>query len=148
VSLSKIASDLGADRRRKKEPIMQIRVARPTDKLAEVVAFYRDGMGLPVIAHFENHDGYSGVILGTPIDDVHLELTRTEAGSPCPAPTKDNLLVFYIPEDKMFAEAVKRMKDHGYQPIEPENPYWKDKSCTFEDPDGWRVVIYHGEAFR
>ena len=127
---------------------MQIRVARPTDKLAEIVAFYRDGMGLPVIAHFENHDGYSGVILGTPTDHVHLEFTRTEAGSPCPAPTKDNLLVFYIPKDKVFAEAVKRMKDHGYQPIEPENPYWKDKSCTFEDPDGWRMVIYHGEAFR
>jgi catechol 2,3-dioxygenase-like lactoylglutathione lyase family enzyme len=125
---------------------MQIRVARPTDKLAQVVAFYRDGMGLPVIAHFENHDGYSGVILGTPTDQVHLEFTCTEAGSPCPAPTKDNLLVFYISEDRVFAEAVKRMKDHGYQPVEPENPYWRDKSCTFEDPDGWRTIIYHGEA--
>jgi hypothetical protein len=29
------------------------------------------------------------------------------------------LLVFYIPEDKVFAEAVKRMEDHGYQQIEP-----------------------------
>jgi catechol 2,3-dioxygenase-like lactoylglutathione lyase family enzyme len=126
---------------------MQIRVARPTDKLAEVVTFYRDGMGLPMIAHFESHAGYSGVILGTPTDHFHLEFTHAEAGSPCPAPTKDNLLVFYIPEDKVYAEAVKRMKDHGYQPVEPENPYWKDKSYTFEDPDGWRMVIYRGEAF-
>ena len=125
---------------------MQIRVARPTDKLGEVVAFYRDGLGLPVIAHFENHSQYSGVILGTPIENVHLEFTHAEAGSPCPAPSKDNLLVFYIPQDRLFAEAVKRMKDHGYQPSEPENPYWKDKSLTFEDPDGWRTVVYHGEA--
>lgn len=37
--------------------IMQIRVARPTDKLTEVVTSYHDGMCLPVIAHFENHAG-------------------------------------------------------------------------------------------
>jgi catechol 2,3-dioxygenase-like lactoylglutathione lyase family enzyme len=126
---------------------MQIRVARPTDKLADVVAFYRDAVGLPLIAHFEGHHGYSGVIPGKPTDHVHLEFTHHEAGSPCPAPTKDNLLVFYIPQDKLFAEAVKRMKDHGYEPVEPENPYWKDTGCTFEDPDGRRVVIYHGAAF-
>ncbi len=126
---------------------MQIRVARPTDKLSKVVAFYGDGLGLPVIAEFENHAGYSGVILGTPTDRFHLEFTQTEAGSPCPAPTRDNLLVFYHPEDEAFGEAVKRMTDHGHQPVEPENPYWKGKSYTFEDPDGWRVVIYHGQAF-
>jgi hypothetical protein len=87
-------------------------------------------------------------MLGTPTDHFHLELTHAEAGSPCPAPTKDNLLVFYIPEDKAYAEAVKRMREHGYEPVDPENPYWKDKSYTFEDPDGWRMVIYHGQAFR
>ena len=126
---------------------MQIRVARPTDKLADVVAFYRDALGLPVIAHFENHHGYCGVILRTPADHLHLEFTHHEAGSPCPAPSKDNLLVFYIPQDKLFAEAVARMKGHGHQPVAPENPYWQPRSFTFEDPDGWRVVLYHGEAF-
>jgi hypothetical protein len=29
----------------------------------------------------------------------------------------------------------------GYSPVEPENPYWSGKSVTFEDPDGWRVVL-------
>ena len=126
---------------------MQIRVARPTDKLAEVVRFYRDGMGLPVIAHFEDHAGYSGVILGTPAGDFHLEFTHAAAGSPGPAPSKDNLLVFYIPEDKAHGEALRRLKVYGYQTVEPENPYWKETSDTFEDPDGWRVVLYHGDAF-
>jgi hypothetical protein len=42
---------------------------------------------------------------------------------------------------------VKRLHDQGHAPVEPENPYWEDKSLTFEDPDGWRVVIYRGEAF-
>ncbi|WP_425293855.1 hypothetical protein [Microvirga pakistanensis] len=25
--------------------------------------------------------------------------------------------------------------------FEPENPYWLGQSVTFEDPDGWRVVL-------
>ncbi|MNE75119.1 hypothetical protein D3C80_1712480 [compost metagenome] len=34
-----------------------------------------------------------------------------------------------------------RMQRHGYQPVEPENPYWLERSFTYADPDGWRVVI-------
>lgn len=126
---------------------MQIRIARPTDKLQEVVAFYRDALGLPVIGHFEDHAGYSGVMLRIPTDHVHLEFTHAETGSPCPAPTRDNLLVFYIPDDTAYAEAVNRMQSQGHSPVEPENPYWKNASLTFEDPDGWRVVLYRGPAF-
>lgn len=29
----------------------------------------------------------------------------------------------------------------GYVPVEPENPYWLERSLTYADPDGWRVVI-------
>jgi hypothetical protein len=32
----------------------RIRIARPTDQLASVVAFYRDALGLRVIGHFES----------------------------------------------------------------------------------------------
>lgn len=126
---------------------MQIRVARPTDKLKEVVSFYRDALGMPVIAQFENHAGYSGVIFGMPRERFHLEFTHAEAGSPCPAPSKDNLLVLYMPDSEAYAKAVERLHEQGHAPVEPENPYWKDKSLTFEDPDGWRVVIYRGRAF-
>ncbi len=126
---------------------LQIRFARPTDKLSEVVSFYRDGLGMPVIGHFENHAGYSGVMLGMPNEQVHLEFTHGEGGSPCPAPTKDNLVVIYIPDPQTYTEALKQMRDQGHMPVAPENPYWKDKSETFEDPEGWRVVLYNGEAF-
>jgi catechol 2,3-dioxygenase-like lactoylglutathione lyase family enzyme len=126
---------------------MQIRIARPTDKLDQVVGFYHDGLGFPIISHFERHAGYSGVMLGMPTDQVHLEFTHEDAGSPCPAPTKDNLLVLYL-ADEAHARLVQRMKDHGYEPVAPENPYWKNDSLTFEDPDGWRVVIYRGPPFQ
>jgi catechol 2,3-dioxygenase-like lactoylglutathione lyase family enzyme len=126
---------------------MQIRVARPTNKLQEVVAFYRDALGLPVIGQFEDHAGYSGVMLGLPDEGCHLEFTQADTGSPCAAPTKDNLLVLYLSDLQAHMDLVNRLQDHGHTPVEPENPYWKDRSQTFEDPDGWRVVVYHGNAF-
>lgn len=127
---------------------MQIRVARPTDKLEEVIAFYRDGLGLPVIGHFEEHAGYTGVMFGMPDDRFHLEFTHAELGSPCPAPSKDNLLVFYMPNLQDHLASVKRLEQNGHRSVEPENPYWKSHSKTFEDPDGWRVVLYCGNAFQ
>lgn len=120
---------------------VQVRVARPTDKLREVVRFYRDGLGLEVIGSFEGHDGYSGVMLGLPGRDYHLEFTEHEEGSPCPAPSKDNLLVFYIPDEEAVGRLVERLASMNHSPVAPENPYWAAKGVTFEDPDGWRVVL-------
>ena len=122
-------------------PAVQFRIARPTDKLDEVVRFYRDGLGLEVIGSFENHARYSGVMLGMPGREYHLEFTTHTEASPALAPTKDNLLVFYIPEADAIRSLAERLNGMGYFEVEPENPYWKEKGKTFEDPDGWRVVL-------
>lgn len=76
-----------------------------------------------------------------PHTDYHLEFTSHQDGSPCPAPTKDNLLVFYIENKDEIMHVVNRLAQMGYNEVEPENPYWKDKGVTIEDPDGWRVVF-------
>ena len=127
-------------------PAVQVRIARPTSRLNEVVRFYRDGLGLKVIGSFEEHAGYSGVMLGLPGHEYHLEFTSHSEGSPCPAPTKDNLLVFYIPDKG----AIDRLTDHlgrmGHFAVAPENPYWAERGVTFEDPDGWRVVLMNTEG--
>lgn len=121
----------------------RVRVARPTDQLAQVTAFYRDGIGLDIIAHFEDHAGYDGVIFGMPDASYQLEFTQHRAGSPCPAPTHDNLLVFYIAEQATIDAIVQRLHQMGYDPVPPENPYWQGKGLTIPDPDGWRVVLFH-----
>jgi catechol 2,3-dioxygenase-like lactoylglutathione lyase family enzyme len=122
-------------------PVAQLRIARPTNRLGEVVRFYRDGLGLEVIGSFEDHAGYSGVMLGLPGHEYHLEFTSHIDGSPCPAPTKDNLLVFYIPDGEAITRLTKRLNIIGYFAVQPENPYWQQKGTTFEDPDGWRIVL-------
>ena len=121
----------------------QVRIARPTDCLAEVVSFYRDALGLDEIASFEGHAGYEGVMLALPGRRDHLEFTHHESGSPCPAPTKDNLLVFYVADEGAIRQMAARLERHGHEEVEPENPYWAEGGLTFEDPDGWRVVLMH-----
>jgi hypothetical protein len=39
---------------------MQLRIARHTERLEELVRFYRDGLGLAEIGGFRDHDGYHG----------------------------------------------------------------------------------------
>lgn len=127
-------------------PVVQVRVARPTSRLQEVVRFYRDGLGLDEIGSFKGHDGYDGVMLGLPDATYHLEFTQHKDGSDCPAPSKDNLLVFYIEDDEAIASIVARMHGRGHEPVTPENRYWAEKGITFEDPDGWRVVLMNTQG--
>ncbi|CDO09900.1 VOC family protein [Mycolicibacterium cosmeticum] len=128
--------------------VAQIRVARPTDRLAEVQRFYAEHLGLPVIYRFEDHDGYTGVMLGLPGTEYHLEFTTHVDGSPCPAPTLDNLLVLYFHGEAAMYDVVERLAAAGHEPVEPENPYWtKVGALTFEDPDRWRVVLVPRRVF-
>jgi catechol 2,3-dioxygenase-like lactoylglutathione lyase family enzyme len=123
-------------------PVVQVRVARHTARLNEIVGFYRDGLGLEEIASFEGHAGYSGVMLGLPGHSYHLEFTEhEEQEAPCPAPSKDNLLVFYIPDVEVINRVAARLRGMGHEPVPPENPYWQEKGLTFEDPEGWRIVL-------
>ncbi|WP_308194715.1 GNAT family N-acetyltransferase [Pseudonocardia kujensis] len=123
-------------------PLGQVRVARPTDRLDEVVAFYRDGLGLPELGRFAGHAGYRGVLLGLPGAGHHLEFTHHDDGSPGPAPTRDNLLVLYLGDRAAVDRVAAGLAGRGHHPVTAENPYWTALGAvTVEDPDGWRVVL-------
>ncbi|WP_410983367.1 VOC family protein [Bacillus cereus] len=122
---------------------IRFRIARPTDKFEEVITFYEEGLGLKRIGEFHNHEGYDGIMFGLPDAEYHLEFTRHTNGSPCPAPTKDNLLVFYMPDKDEITKISQRLYALGYEEVEPENPYWKENGITIEDPDGWRIVLMY-----
>ncbi len=127
-------------------PVTQVRVARPTDKLDEVVRFYSEGLGLKIIGSFQEHEGYAGVLLGLPGNEYHLEFTQHSQGSACPAPSRDNLLVLYIANAEAIERIASRLSAMGYRGVHPANPYWKEKGLTIEDPDGWRVVLMNGSG--
>ena len=118
-----------------------LRVARPTDRLDEVVRFYMDGLGLARLGAFDDHDGFDGVMLGVPGGAYHLEFTRKRGHIVGRAPTSDNLLVFYLPDEQQWQDSVNRMISAGYEPVPSFNPYWDVRGRTYEDHDGYRIVL-------
>lgn len=118
-----------------------LRVARPTDDLTAVIKFYRDGLGFEVLYEFKDHDGFDGVMLGRKGTAYHLEFTRKRGHAVGRAPTEDNLLVFYLPDETEWRAVVARLEKAAHKPVKAFNPYWDKKGKTFEDPDGYRVVL-------
>lgn len=118
-----------------------LRIARPTDNMPEVVRFYRDGLGFEVIGSFEDHAGFDGVMLGHSRLAYHLEFTHHRGHQAGRAPSEENLLVFYLPELDEWQLAVDRMIAQGYEPVASYNPYWDKRGKTFEDADGYRIVL-------
>jgi GNAT superfamily N-acetyltransferase/catechol 2,3-dioxygenase-like lactoylglutathione lyase family enzyme len=116
---------------------MQLRVARHTEHSDEVVAFYRDGLGLTEIGSFRGHDGYDGVFLEVPGTNAHLEFTAG-GGHVAPSPHPESLLVLYLGNAEAARAVASRL---GVDAIAPANPYWADHGTTFQDPDGFRVVL-------
>lgn len=121
--------------------VPKLRVARPTNELAPLVHFYRDGLGLTELSAFTNHEGFDGVMLGHPQAPYHLEFTVQHGHFALPAPSVEHLLVFYLPSHAEWQAAVERLQTQGYAPVEAHNPYWDRQGCTFQDPDGYRIVL-------
>ena len=118
-----------------------LRVARATDHLNEVVRFYTGGLGLKLLGSFEDHEGFDGVMIGIEDGPYHFEFTRQRGQVAGRASTEDSLLVFYLPDEAEWKAAVDRMTAAGYEPVPSYNPYWDRQGRTYEDPDGYRVVL-------
>jgi catechol 2,3-dioxygenase-like lactoylglutathione lyase family enzyme len=120
-----------------------LRIAHLSRDLATVVKFYRDGLGFEVLYEFRDHDGFDAVMLGRKDAAYHLAFVHKVGHEVRQAPTDDNLLVFYLPDADEWQRAVTRLEELGHQPVKAFNPYWDKKGKTFEDPDGYRVVLQH-----
>lgn len=118
-----------------------VRIARPVSDLARSTAIYRDGLGIDVLGRFDDHDGFDGAMLGPAEGDWHVELTHCRTHPVHPQPTPEDLLVLYLPDAGDWRSACDRMLAAGFVAAPSFNPYWDRRGRTFEDPDGYRVVI-------
>jgi Glyoxalase/Bleomycin resistance protein/Dioxygenase superfamily len=120
-----------------------MRVARPTDNLAAIAEMYAQGLGFTVLAEFQDHRGFDGIILGHRKQPYHLEFTSQRGHQVGKAPTQDHLLVFYIPDQDDWEAGCAQMESAGFREVPSYNPYWEVQGKTFEDLDGYRVVLQH-----
>lgn len=118
-----------------------LRIARPTDNLPEIKEMYMKGLGFELLGEFEDHDGFDGAIIGLKKHNYHLEFTHHRGTTVGRAPTKDNLLVFYFVDKESWQENCQLMTAAGFKEVASYNPYWDEAGKTFEDLDGYRVVL-------
>ena len=118
-----------------------LRVARATDHLQVIAEMYQKGLGLDVLSHFEDHEGFDGIMLGNEDMSYHFEFTHHHGHIVGKASTQDNLLVFYAPDKIKWDERCKQMLAAGFKQVNSYNPYWDKSGRTFEDVDGYRVVL-------
>jgi catechol 2,3-dioxygenase-like lactoylglutathione lyase family enzyme len=123
---------------------LHVRIARPVSDLRRARAMYCEGLGLRVIASFENHEGFDGVMLGLAGASFHFEFTQCTAHPVPPSPTPEDLAVFYIAVPAEWRSTCASMVAAGFRQVASFNPYWDRRGRTFEDPDGYRVVLQNG----
>ena len=123
------------------KPGSTMRVARPTDNLAAIAEMYARGLGFEVLAAFKDHRGFDGVIVGHPKQPYHIEFTSQREHEVGKAPSQDHLLVFYVPDKDEWEASCAQMISAGFREVPSYNPYWDLQGRTFEDIDGYRVVL-------
>ena len=62
-----------------------------------------------------------------------------------PTPTVEDLAVLYFKDRVEWEAACARMLLAGFARVTSFNPYWELNGQTFEDPDGYRVVLQNAE---
>ena len=128
--------------------VVAMRVARPTSDLARIRRFYEGAVGLMVVWTFKDHDGFDGVIFGSPEAQWQLEIVSTPHRI-APRPTIEDALVLYFKDavDSLQVAARLRAEDTAEVPADDPklNPYWpRNGALTFIDPDGYRLIISPG----
>ncbi len=126
-------------------PTSVMRVARPTDNLQAIGKMYAEGLGFEILAQFEGHSDFDGIVLGHKKHPYHLEFTQEQGTSVGKAPTPENLVVFYIPDSNEWEAACSRIQAAGFNQVRSHNPYWDVVGKTYEDLDGYRIVLQNRE---
>src|SRR2546427_45028 len=62
-----------------------------------------------------------------------------------PAPTVEDLAVFYTPAESEWQATCASMLAAGFTQVTAFNPYWEVRGRTYEDRDGYRIVLQQAE---
>jgi catechol 2,3-dioxygenase-like lactoylglutathione lyase family enzyme len=117
-----------------------LRFARASANYDATVAFYRDVVGLPVVAEFTDSFGEDGTVFGLPSVHVQVEIVRSKDAAPDVDPFDQ--LVFYLSGPVAATGAAAPLEEAGAPRDPSPHPYWTSRGATiYLDPDGRRVVF-------
>ena len=118
-----------------------LRIARPVSNIQKSCDMYCIGLNISIMGKFEDHAGFDGVILGASGVDYHFEFTYCRTHPVLPMPTSEDVSVFYIPVKTEWEAVCNRMLKAGFEIVDSFNPYWEVNGRTFQDHDGYRIVL-------
>jgi hypothetical protein len=118
-----------------------LRIAHPVTDLQRAASMYKLGLTLDEVGSFADHQGFDGVMLGSRDGHYHFEFTYCRTHPVSPSPTPEDLLVFYVPEQDPWSQRCSLMLQAGFAEVQSFNPYWDRHGRSFQDFDGYRVVI-------
>ncbi|MDV7103410.1 glyoxalase [Vibrio sp. TH_r3] len=118
-----------------------LRVARMTDNLVEISDMYKKALGFDVLSEYKDEDGFDAIVLGHKNHSYHLEFTTKPESSDKDFQVADTYMVFYMPDTREWEWVCRSMIEAGFKYVEARNPYWKRVGKTYEDIEGYRIVI-------
>ncbi len=134
---------MGAAKQAAARSIMKahLRIARPVSDLPRAERMYKIGLTLETIADFEDHQGFDGVMLGDRDGYFHFEFTYCRHHPVVPSPSAEDLIVFFLPAQDDWNHRCAMLSQAGFSKVQSFNPYWDRLGRTFQDFDGYRIVI-------
>jgi catechol 2,3-dioxygenase-like lactoylglutathione lyase family enzyme len=119
---------------------MTVRIARHTDDLEKIEAFYINILGFERLGGFQNHNNYDGIFIGKPDLDWHFEFTKSFSKANHVF-DEDDVFVIYPSSDLEYKNLINRILNYKIPIINSKNPYWNENGKMVQDPDGFRIVI-------
>jgi catechol 2,3-dioxygenase-like lactoylglutathione lyase family enzyme len=119
---------------------MVLRVARHTNNLEKIEAFYVNILGFERLGGFQNHNNYDGVFIGKSDLDWHFEFTESNDKANHLF-DEDDIIVLYPSTILEHNNLLNRVSNNNISIITSKNPYWNENGKMFLDPDGYRIVI-------
>lgn len=124
---------------------IQLRIARPISNLVRTRDMYIQRLGMHVIASFQDHQGFDGIMLGKLGAHYHFEFTQCRDHPVKPTPTLEDLIIFYIPDKAEWKRSCANLARASFRAVVSFNPYWDIHGRTYEDHDGYRIVLQNAE---
>jgi hypothetical protein len=120
---------------------MKLRVARATNDLKKISKMYAEGLNFQILASFQNHAGFDGVMLGRAGSDYHLEFTQEHNHQAPLSHSQESLIVLYLGDQQTNENYKNQMLNAGFKLVKAHNPYWDLHGVTLEDFEGYRIVL-------
>jgi catechol 2,3-dioxygenase-like lactoylglutathione lyase family enzyme len=125
------------------DAVQELRVALTVDDFAAALAFYRDGLGLPVVESWERPTG-RGAILAAGRATLELlsvdqaeNIDEVEVGRRVAGPVR---LALEVPDsaaagDRLVEAGAERLSDLVVTP-------WGDRNVRVQAPDGMQLTLF------